>query len=133
MIDGKVGRNMYQAKPLIDSQYSHYNQKGDKVIIELGTNGDFDKNQLDSVIDSFGKADIYLVNTRVPRSYEKHVNQLMKEAAEKHKNVKLVDWYSRSAGHTEYFAPDGIHLEHSGVKALSDEIIKTMGLKKDKD
>lgn len=43
VIDGKVGRNMYQAKPLIDSQYSHYNKKGDKVIIELGTNGDFDK------------------------------------------------------------------------------------------
>ena len=132
VIDGKVGRNMYQAKPLIDSQYSHYNKKGDKVIIELGTNGDFDKNQLDSVIKSFGDADVYLVNTRVPRDYEKHVNDLMKEAAAKHKNVKLVDWYSRSAGHSEYFAPDGIHLEYSGVKALSDEIIKTMGLKKDK-
>lgn len=132
VIDGKVGRNMFQAKPLIDANYSHYNKKGDKVIIELGTNGDFQEAQLNQVIDSFGKADIYLVNTRVPRSYEGHVNQLMKEAAEKHKNVKLVDWYKRSAGHSEYFAPDGIHLEWSGVKALSDEIIKTMGLS-DKD
>ncbi|MGV3173308.1 acyltransferase family protein [Staphylococcus simulans] len=133
VIDGKVGRNMYQAKPLIEQNYSHYNKKGDQVIIELGTNGDFNKEQLDDVIASFGKADIYLVNTRVPRSYEGHVNQLMKEAAKEHKNVKLVDWYKRSAGHPEYFAYDGIHLEYPGVKALSDEIIKTMGLsKKDK-
>ncbi|WP_114603738.1 acyltransferase family protein [Staphylococcus sp. EZ-P03] len=133
VIDGKVGRNMFQAKPLINEKYSHYNQKGDNVIIELGTNGDFNKEQLDDVIASFGKANVYLVNTRVPRSYEGHVNQLMKEAAKEHKNVKLVDWYKRSAGHSEYFAPDGIHLEYPGVKALSDEIIKTMGLdKKDK-
>ena len=29
-----------------------------------------------------------------------------------------------SEGHSEYFAYDGIHLEYSGVKALSNEIIK---------
>ena len=39
---------------------------------------------------------------------------------------KLVDWYQRSEGHTEYFAPDGIHLENSGVEALTDEILKNM-------
>ena len=44
----------------------------------------------------------------------------------KHKNVKLVDWYQRSEGRTEYFAPDGIHLENSGVEALTDEILKNM-------
>lgn len=37
-----------------------------------------------------------------------------------------MDWYQRSVGHSEYFAPDGVHLENSGVKALSDEIIKTI-------
>ncbi|MEJ7312193.1 acyltransferase, partial [Staphylococcus epidermidis] len=66
------------------------------------------------------------VNTRVPRSYEGHVNELMADAAKKHKNVKLVDWYKRSEGHTEYFAPDGIHLGNSGVEALTDEILKNM-------
>ena len=84
------------------------------------------KEQLDDLIDKFGKAQVYLVNTRVPRSYEGHVNQLMANAAKSHKNVKLVDWYKRSEGHTEYFAPDGIHLENSGVEALTDEILKNM-------
>ncbi len=125
-IDGKVGRNLYQALPLVDSNYKNYSKSSDQVVLELGTNGDFSKEQLDDLIDKFGKAQVYLVNTRVPRSYEGHVNQLMANAAKSHKNVKLVDWYKRSEGHTEYFAPDGIHLENSGVEALTDEILKNM-------
>lgn len=64
-----------------------------------------------------------MVNTRVPRGYEDHVNKLMADAAKEKSNVTLIDWYKRSEGHTEYFAPDGIHLEHSGVEALTDEIL----------
>ena len=66
---------------------------------------------------------MYLVNTRVPRSYESHVNELMAKAAKNKKNVTLIDWYSRSKGHT---APDGIHLENDGVEALTDEILKNI-------
>ena len=50
----------------------------------------------------------------------------MEQVAKKHKNVHIVDWYKASEGHSEYFAYDGIHLEYSGVKALSNEIIKKM-------
>ncbi|ALM56521.1 O-acetyltransferase [Staphylococcus equorum] len=48
----------------------------------------------------------------------------MNDAAKEHDNVTLIDWYKRSAGHSEYFAPDGIHLEKSGVEAMTDEILK---------
>ena len=30
-IDGKVGRNLYQALPLVDSNYKHYNQPSDQL------------------------------------------------------------------------------------------------------
>ena len=83
-IDGKVGRNLYQALPLVDSNYKHYNQPSDQVVLELGTNGDFTEDQLDNLIEKFGSL-AYLVNTRVPRSYEGHVNELMADAA---KNIK---------------------------------------------
>ena len=49
-IDGKVGRNLYQALPLVDSNYKHYNQPSDQVVLELGTNGDFTEDQLDNLI-----------------------------------------------------------------------------------
>ncbi|REH91608.1 acyltransferase, partial [Staphylococcus felis] len=75
-----------------------------------------------TLLARFKKANVYLVNVRVPREYESHVNALMAEAAKKHKNVHLIDWYSASEGHTNYFAYDGIHLEYEGSKALSDLI-----------
>ncbi|PTI52803.1 acyltransferase [Staphylococcus xylosus] len=131
-IDGQVGRNLYEAAPLVDQKYQNYNQKSDQVILELGTNGDFSEEQLNELIKKFGEAQVYLVNTRVPRNYESHVNELMSDAAKKHDNVTLIDWYKRSEGHSEYFAPDGIHLENAGIKAMIDEILKHITPKKDK-
>ncbi|HHU6751351.1 TPA: acyltransferase family protein [Staphylococcus pseudintermedius] len=125
-INGKVGRNLIEAIPLAKQEYQSYRGKNDIVVLELGTNGDFTDEQLNSLLAQFGKADIYVVNTRVPRSYESHVNQVLAKAAKKRANVTLVDWYSRSENHTEYFAPDGIHLEPPGVRALTNSIIQAI-------
>lgn len=122
-INGKVGRNLIQAIPLVKENYKQYKNKDDIIVLELGTNGDFTEDQLDTLLDLFDKADIYVVNTRVPRSYEGHVNDVLKKTAKNRGNVTLVDWYQKSANHTEYFAPDGIHLEPPGVRALTHSII----------
>ncbi|QQM95460.1 acetyltransferase [Staphylococcus pseudintermedius] len=125
-INGKVGRQLVEATSLAKRQYQSYRDKNDIVVLELGTNGDFTEEQLNSLLEQFGEADIYLVNTRVPRSYESHVNQVLAKAAKKRANVTLVDWYSRSENHTEYFAPDGIHLRPPGVRALTNSIIQAI-------
>ncbi|WP_154836587.1 acyltransferase family protein [Staphylococcus sp. Marseille-Q1834] len=124
-IDGKVGRHLQEALTVANS-YTNYNKPSDQVVLELGTNGDFTKEELDQLISKFGKAQIYLVNTRVPRDWQDNVNKQLADAAKTHKNVTLVDWYKRSEGHSEYFASDGVHLENSGVEALSDEILKAI-------
>ncbi|EMB9453414.1 acetyltransferase [Staphylococcus pseudintermedius] len=125
-INGKVGRQLVEATSLAKRQYQSYRDKNDIVVLELGTNGDFTEEQLNSLLEQFGEADIYLVNTRVPRSYESHVNQVLAKAAKKRANVTLVDWYSRSENHTEYFALDGIHLQPPGVRALTNSIIQAI-------
>ncbi|EGQ3403519.1 acetyltransferase [Staphylococcus pseudintermedius] len=125
-INGKVGRQLVEATSLAKRKYQSYRDKNDIVVLELGTNGDFTEEQLNSLLEQFGEADIYLVNTRVPRSYESHVNQVLAKAAKKRANVTLVDWYSRSENHTEYFAPDGIHLQPPGVRALTNSIIQAI-------
>lgn len=125
-INGKVGRQLVETTSLAKRQYQSYRDKNDIVVLELGTNGDFTEEQLNSLLEQFGEADIYLVNTRVPRSYESHVNQVLAKAAKKRANVTLVDWYSRSENHTEYFAPDGIHLQPPGVRALTNSIIQAI-------
>lgn len=63
---------------------------------------------------------------RVPKNYESHVNQVMKDTAKKHQNVHLIDWHQASEGHSEYFAYDGIHLEQPGINALSNLITKEL-------
>ncbi len=132
-IDGKVGRQLYQTLPLVKANYSQYKKSSDQVVLELGTNGDFTVKQLDDLLNQFGKAKIYLVNTRVPRIYEANVNRLLADAAKRKSNVTLIDWNKRSQGHSEYFAPDGVHLEYKGVLALKDEILKALKKKSSPD
>ncbi len=82
-IDGKVGRQVSQALQLT-SEYASFNQPNKAVIIELGTNGYFTNSQIESLIDSFSKADIYLVNTRVPRQWESKVNESLRLSRPSH-------------------------------------------------
>ncbi|QLK85689.1 acyltransferase family protein [Staphylococcus sp. 17KM0847] len=122
-IDARVGRTMDEALD-VASNYASYNKEGQQVIIQIGTNGDFDQKQIEALIKMFDKADVYVINTTVPRDYQGHVNDLLAKTAKKHKNVTLVDWYSAGIGHTEFFAYDGIHLEHPGIERLVQELDK---------
>ena len=65
----------------IAGNYSNYNKPSDKVVLELGTNGDFTEEELNQLINKFGKAQIYLVNTRVPRDWQDNVNKQLANAA----------------------------------------------------
>lgn len=118
-IDGKVGRQMSQARDVID-QLKSKGGLGDVVIIELGSNGTFSKKTLVTLLDSLENVrQIVLVNTRVPRPWERDVNSTLEEAAKQFSNVTLVDWYSASAGKNSYFSPDGVHLVAEGAKAYA--------------
>ncbi|ARJ51483.1 acyltransferase family protein [Staphylococcus lutrae] len=124
-IDAQVGRSMAAAIQ-VARNYASFNRKGQPIVIQIGTNGDFNEEQLETLVKDFDKADIYLVNTTVPRDYKNHVNTLIKEAAKKHKHVTLVDWNKVGVGHVEYFAYDGIHLEHPGIVRLVKELDEQM-------
>lgn len=120
-IDGKVGRQLIQAIELAPT-YSAFNAKNKAVVIGLGTNGYFTDSQINTLLDSFNKTDIYLVNVRVPRQWEKQVNNALRKKAEERDNVTLIDWYSTSINHAEYFADDGVHLQPKGVEVLTTVI-----------
>jgi peptidoglycan/LPS O-acetylase OafA/YrhL/lysophospholipase L1-like esterase len=118
-VDGHVGRQMYQAPGVITELEAEGNL-GKTVVIELGTNGPFTKNQLTSLLDSLGSSRrIILVNTRVPRAWQNTVNQTLAQVVKSYPNATLIDWYSASAGHNEYFYPDGVHLNSVGAKVYA--------------
>ena len=126
-IDGKVGRQLNEALQLTPS-YQAFNNSNSAVIIELGTNGYFTNEELEQLLKAFSHADVYLVNTRVPRSWESTVNKNLKAASEKFDHVTLVDWYSEASKHPEYFTSDGVHLVPEGSRALTKLIEERMNL-----
>ncbi|MFX0570073.1 acyltransferase family protein [Bacillus pumilus] len=129
-IDAKVGRQMNEAVS-IAPQYASFNQSDAAVIIELGTNGYFTEGTLTAFIQQFSKAHIFLVNTRVPRSWESDVNAVIQRVADQHANVTLVDWHSAATGQPSYFQPDGVHLSTKGSDTLTQLI--TASIKKKGD
>jgi peptidoglycan/LPS O-acetylase OafA/YrhL len=120
-IDAKIGRQVSQAINLAPS-YADFNNPDKAVIIQLGTNGYFTNHQMDTLLSAFSQAHIYLVNTRVPRSWEGKVNQALYKKSQEYKNITLVDWHSEAIDHPEYFATDGVHLLPKGIATLTDLI-----------
>jgi hypothetical protein len=127
-IDGKVARNMSATAKLAPT-YAGFNNSGNAVVLEIGTNGGITDVQINFVLKTFAKTHIYLVNTRVPRSWEKADNKILKEKADELENVMLIDWYSEAIEHPEYFGQDGVHLTPSGSQALTRLITEALNTK----
>lgn len=125
-VDAKVGRQLYEAMGIIQQLKSNGTLAG-TVIIELGTNGPFSMDQLAAMVQEIGSnRRVILVNTRVPRPWQAVVNQSLQKAASIYSNVSLVDWYSASANHASYFAPDSVHLNPDGAAAYAHLLTKSV-------
>ncbi|MGE8207309.1 acyltransferase family protein [Heyndrickxia sp. NPDC080065] len=122
VIDGKIGRQLYGSEDVIENLKAQ-GKLGEIVIVELGTNGAFSKKQMEAVLSSIGKnRKVFLINTRFPDPWEGNVNDLLRTTASNHSNVTLIDWYSESAGHNEYFYNDGTHPNPTGAKVYTSLI-----------
>jgi hypothetical protein len=63
---------------------------------------------------------VLLVTVRMPRTWEGQTNDALRAAAARYPAVVIVDWYSYSDGHRDWFASDGIHLKPVGAQAYAD-------------
>jgi peptidoglycan/LPS O-acetylase OafA/YrhL len=124
-IDYRVGRQMSEV-PEVIKVLEGSGQLGEYVFIQLGTNGPFVKSDLINIIKSLENKKVYLVNCRVPRAWETNVNQTLEEVVKSVPHTVLVDWYSASAGHPEYFAQDGVHLTRAGGETYANLLVEQM-------
>jgi peptidoglycan/LPS O-acetylase OafA/YrhL/lysophospholipase L1-like esterase len=123
-IYAKVGEQLWQAQQEV-SQLKNEGVIGQTVIIELGTNGYYTPAQLIAFIDSLGPPKhIVLVNTRVPRPWQDSVNNTISQVAATMNNVVVVNWYSISATHLNFFEPDGVHLDPQGARFYAELLAK---------
>ncbi|MGN1400203.1 MAG: acyltransferase family protein [Bacillus sp. (in: firmicutes)] len=122
MIDGQIGRQMYEAKDVLQKAQQQ-GELGDNIVIALGSNGAFNEDQAEAVLSQLGSGHrIYLITTRVNRPWESNVNETLHDLASRLDHVEIIDWYTVSTGHNEYFANDGVHLTKRGAEVYSDLI-----------
>lgn len=125
IIDGKISRQLTAATALAD-QYANYNNENTAVIFQLGTNGFFTESQVEELVKKFDKADIYFVNVKVPRTWEKTVNKELDALKERHSDITIIDWYNVANNNQNYFEPDKVHLNTEGVETMVSLIEKSL-------
>lgn len=123
IVDGIIGRQLWDVQSLVETSYANYTSEDDIVVLQLGTNGTIAENDMEALVDLFGDATIYVINTRSPRDWQNDVNALLANESENNENVHLIDWHGRSTGHPEYFSTDGVHLTELGKQVIVQEIV----------
>ena len=74
-----------------------------------------------------GVRKVVFVNVNVPRTWEQPDNEVIAEGVERYPDrAVLVDWYSASVNHPEYFVEDGVHLQIVGQKVYADLIAQQL-------
>ncbi|MGO4731124.1 SGNH/GDSL hydrolase family protein [Paenibacillus sp. 2KB_22] len=125
-VNGKVGRQMSQAKKLLEDLRKQ-GELGDHIIIELGTNGPFTKDQFRSLLASLSEAKkVLVVTTRVPKRWQNTVNSNIKDVVSEFENAKVVDWYTASTGKDDYFYKDGVHLKPDGSRFYASLLVQAL-------
>ncbi len=126
VIDAQVGQQLYQVQNDV-AQLKADGNIGDKLIVELGTNGPYSPEQLVTLLRSLGPMKrIVLVNTREPRPWEAQVNATIAQVAASYPNTTLVNWYAESATHLQDFYPDGVHLNPAGAQYYASLIVNAL-------
>jgi hypothetical protein len=94
-VNGRVGRQFYSVFEVL----KHININDYNVfIIELGTNGYVNPNELHRLINILHGKKIYLCTIELPDRYiwKHEVNSLYFKTSEEYPNVKVIDWYDFS-------------------------------------
>jgi peptidoglycan/LPS O-acetylase OafA/YrhL len=120
LINARVGRQVSELTEVMAQD--KLRMLGSTVVFNLGNNNKLTQTQVAELFDEVkDQPKIIVVNTAVPRSWRDENNLLIAQYAEKYGAI-LIDWHAISQGHPEYFAPDGVHLVPSGVRAYVDAI-----------
>jgi hypothetical protein len=96
---------------------------GQTVLLHLGNNGPFTPEQIDEVFAVLGGRTVLLVNVMVPRQWEGEVNDLLVQAAARHPNAVLIDWWSLVTSEPGLTREDGYHLTAAGAERFVDLVV----------
>lgn len=117
--DAKISRTGWVAGGIL-RDLAYNDMLGEVVVLNLGTNGDCPERIKDEMMRTIsGRLTFWIT---VTNDGDVHVNDSLKEYAEKYDNLYIIDWNAISKGHGEYFMADGIHLTETGRQAYTKAI-----------
>ncbi len=104
--DTQIGRSTLTGCDVYQYYVDSNGWDGDGVIFALGTNGPM-YDTLATMREKAGDKPLFLTTIHAPtEDYESENNQEIRDFVENNDNTYLIDWYTASLDHPEYFEPD---------------------------
>lgn len=111
------GCRQFDAGVAILSARRHAGRLPRVAILALGANGEVGSGQIGRALRITGGRRVLGLVT--PRNHAATA-AAMRRAARRHpKRVRVFDWARHSAGHSAWFAGDGLHVSHAGARAFA--------------
>ena len=132
--DTKIGRSTLTGVKVFDEYQTQKKWDGDGVIFALGTNGPM-YDTLGRIRQKVGDKPLFLTTVHAPKEdFESSNNEEIRKFVKEHEHTYLIDWYTASADHPEYFDQDDTHLLPKGAEAyaqcIKDAVLKAMRAEK---
>lgn len=123
IIDAKKSRQVEEGIEIVKN-LDEQGKLGNTVIIALGTNGIFTDETAEQILDCLGEErNIYWVTAYGKNlSWKDEVNEKIRQIAEEHANIFILDWENVADKHDEWFCEDGIHLNADGQAGYAEFI-----------
>lgn len=116
-VDTADGRTAAGAADALAS-YEEQNVVGSVVVVAVDAGTNVSADALERMVASLEEGQtLYLVNCSFAGEQCRENNEAFEAAAAAHDEVRLVDWYAASVGHSEYFLVDGVSLTEAGREA----------------
>ena len=128
-IDAKVSRQFTDLPKVLEALKDSKKLKN-IVVIHLGTNGVINKESFETSMKLLDGKTVYLMNTVVPKPWEKSVNKNLEEWSADYNNITIIDWYKYAKGEKKLFYKDATHPKPEGAKKYAEFILETIKSKK---
>jgi len=121
-VDAAIGRQVGAGIQRLRA-HSAAGELGAVVVVHLGDNGTFSADQFDSLMAVLADVPrVVVVDLKVPRAWEGPNNAVVTAGVQRYPNAVLVDWHAASAGRSDLFWDDGIHLRPEGARLYASLI-----------
>ncbi|EGP4824460.1 acetyltransferase [Enterococcus faecium] len=93
-----------------------------QIVIGLGTNGVLTDDAIEQTMSLLKDKKVYWVNIKAPTGWQDTINATLAKLPNQYSNITMIDWYSESKNHPEFFYDDETHLNESGRTAYAKYI-----------